>query len=355
MTTDQIVLELRSLPGAPDRLRERVRTLPEPQRRTWTLPRLEVKRTLLVVAPAVVVLGLGGAAVSGLLSGARSPRTQELAARTVDHGAAAVGGARKAKGGQPFQAATIPSTAVPSTLDQLRAQPLPASPTRLNRYQAWLSVRVDRDRLAAAARSAMGIARAYGGYVASVDMNTPGTRGRALLVLRVPVTRVEDAVLRLGRLGDVTAQHVRIQDLQRKANQEENQLVKLRASIVKLEEELKNPSLPADQRFRLQLQLQQARRSLGQKTRLHQGTIREGTLATVSVTFATPVAAAAKPHHPGRLERSARDAGSFLVKELAWLLYALIVVAPIALLAAAAVVSGRAGRRRLDRKLLEQA
>ena len=40
MTSDAILIELRSLPGAPDSLRERVRSLPEPQPRfAWTLPR----------------------------------------------------------------------------------------------------------------------------------------------------------------------------------------------------------------------------------------------------------------------------------------------------------------------------
>src|SRR5436190_19235855 len=92
MTTDEIVLELRTLPGAPDTLRERIRALPEPQPRfSWTLPRVDFRRAFLVVAPAVVVLGLGGAAISGLIAGARSPEPQPLAARTAES-AAAVGG-----------------------------------------------------------------------------------------------------------------------------------------------------------------------------------------------------------------------------------------------------------------------
>jgi hypothetical protein len=60
------------------------------------------------------------------------------------------------------------------------------------------------------------------------------------------------------------------------------------------------------------------------------------------------------PHHQGRLERTARNAGAFLVRELAWLVYALIVLAPIALLAAAAVFGVRAGRRRSEARLLGQ-
>jgi hypothetical protein len=75
----------------------------------------------------------------------------------------------------------------------------------------------------------------------------------------------------------------------------------------------------------------------------------------VSLAFFTRKAVAAVPHHQGRLERTARDAGAFLVRELAWLLYALIVIAPIALIAAAAVAVVRAARRRSDARLLEGA
>ena len=55
MTTDAILIELRALPGAPDRLRERVRDLPEPRPRfEWPVPRFTVRRTMLVLAPAVL-------------------------------------------------------------------------------------------------------------------------------------------------------------------------------------------------------------------------------------------------------------------------------------------------------------
>jgi hypothetical protein len=59
------------------------------------------------------------------------------------------------------------------------------------------------------------------------------------------------------------------------------------------------------------------------------------------------------PHHDGRLGRTLHDAGSFLVRELAWLLYAAIVFGPVALLAAAVVLAVRTGRRRSDTRILE--
>jgi hypothetical protein len=242
---------------------------------------------------------------------------------------------------------------VPHALTRLAPNAIPPSGTRLNRYQAWLRVQVARDKLSSATTQAMRLARSYGGYVASVDLNTPGQRGRASLVLRVPVTKVQDAVLHLERLGTVAAQHVRIQDLQRQYDLEQQQILKLRTTIARLEEQLKTAS--PDQRVELQYELAQAKSALALKTRAHQKTEREGTLATISVAFAAKHAAAAAPVHHGRLYRTFHGAGGFLLTEVAWLLYALIVVAPMALVAVAALYALRISRRTSDRRLLESA
>ncbi len=354
MTTDAILAELRTLPGAPESLRERVRSLREPQPRfAWTLPRIDVRRVLLVAAPAVVALGVGAAALHGVLAdGSKNP--QPLGLEAVQRGNAA----GSTKPGQSVfgvhERALRQSFAPQTGAIPQRADALPPSATRLNKYNAWLRVRVGDDRLAKVTTRAMEIARGYGGYVASVDMNTPGKSGAASLVLRVPVTKVEDAVLRLGKLGEVTAQRVRIQDLQRQANVLQRDILKLRTTIATLQRKLAR-SHSTEERLRLQYQLDQAKQSLAQKTKSRAATVREGTLATVSMTFFTPQPAAVTPHHQGRLDRTVSNAGEFLVRELSWLLYALIVVGPIALLAAAVVFAVRTGRRRSDARLLESA
>lgn len=335
MTSDAILVELRSLPGAPDSLRERVRSLPEPQPRfAWMLPRIDLRRALLVAAPAVVALGVGAAALNGVVTGGSKPAAQTISAEKH----------LRAVRGAPVRPA-------PLSANGFDAKSLPPSTTRLNKYNAWLRVRVDEDRLAKVTTRAMQIARGYGGYVSSVDMNTPGQHGTASLVLRVPVTKVEDAVLRLGQLGEVTAQRVRIQDMQRQANVLEREIVKLQATIAALERKAANGTLTPQEQY----ELAEAKASLGTKTKARATTVREGTLATVSMTFFTPQAAAAVSHEPGRLGRTLSNAGEFLVRELSWLLYALIVVGPIALLAAAAVLTVRAARRRSDARLLEGA
>lgn len=356
MTSEAILTELRALSGAPDTLRERVRALPEPKPRVaWSFPRVGLRRTFLVLAPAVVAVAVGAAAVHGLFAAGTGGQQPVAAARQeVQHGVGSLGATTTIPGVAAGAAPTYDATA-PKTLTQgaTRAAALPPSATRLNKYEAWLRIRVTRDDLSRDATRAMQIARGYGGYVASVDMNTPGLSGRAVLVLRVPVTNVEEAVLRLGKLGDVTAQHVRIQDLQRVANQQEDAILKLRTVIAGLEERLASMSLPSDQRVQLEYELAQAKRSLSVQTRVHKGTVREGTLATISTTLFVQQAAAAAPHTQGRLGRTLHDAGAFLLRELAWLLYAVIVFGPIALLTAAVVLAVRTGRRRNDTRLLE--
>ena len=130
----------------------------------------------------------------------------------------------------------------------------------------------------------------------------------------------------------------------------QREIVKLRRRSPRSSEGCEGTLTPQEQ-----YELTEAKRSLAAKTQARATTVREGTLATVSMTFFTPQAAAAVPHEPGRLGRTLSNAGDFLVLELSWLLYALIVVGPIALLAAAAVLTVRAARRRSDARLLEGA
>src|SRR4051794_9066733 len=91
MTSDAILVELRNLPGAPESLRERVRSLPEPQPRfAWTLPRIDLRRVALVAVPAIVALGVGAAALNGVVTGGQKTSAQQLTySRGAEHGAKA--------------------------------------------------------------------------------------------------------------------------------------------------------------------------------------------------------------------------------------------------------------------------
>jgi hypothetical protein len=215
----------------------------------------------------------------------------------------------------------------------------------------------DLDALSDRANEAMRVARSYGGYVVSLEQSsTSGRPGQADLVLRVPVARVEDALMRLAGLGTVVDRHLSIRDLEQVVQQQRARILKLKLFIARATAQLKE-DLPADVRLRLQLQLEQARSDLSRATNANKATLREASLSRVALTLTTQqaVGAGKKGGGAGRIERAARDAGSFLAAAGAVVLFLLIVLSPLLLLGAAAVWGARAYRRREERRLLSAA
>jgi hypothetical protein len=308
---------------------------------------LSVRRSLLVLAPACLVALLGAAVVHGVLN---SGSHQQALSRGVVHGGAATGGAKP----QPSKRApAFGATTTPQALDF--ASPLPSpSPGRYQDYQAWMTLRVkDADALTQRANEAMQIVRSYGGYVASVEQSTSaGQPGSADLVLRVPVARVEEALVRLSGLGTVTQRHLSIRDLQQVVRQQRARIFRLKVLVARLSETLKG-SLAPDVRLRLQLQLEEARSELSRATSSNKAALRDAALSRVSLTLTTQQAVTAtKKGGMGRIERAARDAGSFLAAAGAVVLYLLIVLSPLVALALLTAWGIRMYRAREQRRLL---
>jgi uncharacterized protein DUF4349 len=345
---EALVRDLRALPtAAPEDVREQVRAFgePAPSKTLWVgLPRLQWRRAVLVLAPACVLGLVTAAVIHGVLN---SGPTREAAVTQSGQPFERMEG----KSGAEDQAFT---TAQPSPFGA--PLPVPAA-GRLQDYEAWMSVRVkDLDALSDQANEAMRVARAYGGYVVSLEQATaPGRPGQADLVLRVPVARVEDALMRLAGLGTVIERHLSIHDLEQTVQQQRARILKLKLFIARATAQLKG-NLPADVRLRLQLQLEQAQGDLSRATNANKATLREASLSRIALTLTTQKAVGAgKKDGAGRIERAARDAGSFLAAAGAVALFVLIVLSPLLLLAAAAVWGSRAHRRREERRLLSAA
>jgi hypothetical protein len=230
------------------------------------------------------------------------------------------------------------------------------APGRFQDYQAELTVRVkDVDTLHDRTAEATQIARSFGGFVSSVDESTNRGGGQSDLVLRVPVARVQDAYFRLAQLGTVTAQHLSIRDLDQVVKSQRRRIVQLKLSIARIGQTLESSSLPADVRLRLELQRDAAKQELTRVTGSNKATLREASLSRISLTLISQQAAAAKKGGMGRIERAARDAGSFLAGAGAVLLFLLIVLSPLIVLAAVGFWGTRAHRRREERRLLSAA
>jgi hypothetical protein len=337
-------------PHAPERLRLRVaEQRPEPARR---LP--APRRLLFLAVPAAAALAVAAAVIHGL-AGSSEKRPTVVASPTVEQKAAvppawsAGAGTDSAAGGG---SATGRYSLAPTVQRGIAAPTPPRG--RLTRYLASITIRVPGGtRLPRATNEATAVARALGGYAASVEYRTPAGRpGAAYLELRVPTNRVQDALARLGGLGTLVSQRVSVQDLQNQLERQSAQIAQLRREIRLLTEALRSPSLTPLQRVQLQLRLGDAKRALAQRTHARGATIAEGTLARISLVLTEAKAGAVVPHHRGRLGRLVHGAFSFLALEATIALYALIVVAPLLLLAALAWWGALARRRRDERRLL---
>jgi Domain of unknown function (DUF4349) len=355
---DDLVRELRTLPGAPEDLRERVLASARAReaagpRRPLRLPRPRLLALALVpaAAAAAVALAIG-------LRGSNPPRTVhgELSVVRSHEKAAspAVGG-----GGSGSATATVPAAqrTLRSALDkQDSAVSLPVTPGRLTNVTASLRLRVrGLDGLSRATARAMRITRNLGGFVASVEYGAPGNRnGEAYLTVRVPVAHVQQAVVRFAGLGTILAQHVSIQDLQDTANAQAVQILRLKRTAAQLEARLRGQLSP-EERVRLQSRLDSVRGLIRLRTQQHAGTVRQGRLSTFRLELTTRKGAVAAPAKAGRIERAVRHAVSLLAKTIAAGLYLLIVLSPLLLLAAAALAATRFRRRRVEQRLLARA
>ncbi|HKY12473.1 MAG TPA: DUF4349 domain-containing protein [Gaiellaceae bacterium] len=298
-------------PTAPVELRERVALIAAavPPHRRWTFP---VRRALLLAAPAAAVGSLAVALVVGAISSSTPP--------------APTAGARAEIELQPL---TPEAGERAGTSRDLAPRLTPAPSTRRAQdYQATLRILVDDPSdLSTATQTALRTTRRLGGYVVTVQYGTPEpSEGTANLRVRIPVSRVQAAIVSFNGLGRILAQQTQVTDLQQRLDELTRQLRRAKGNKARI---------AALRRQRTELN-------------------RRAAFATLAVDLTThePEKKAASP---GRLERAVDDATGVLTAELAIGAYALIVASPFLLLLAAAFAANRAYRRYADQRLLERA
>jgi hypothetical protein len=359
----RVIYELQTVrPVAPEALRSRVDTLAaaESSRRPSLLERLSLRRALLVLAPALLLVSVGTAAVQGIVS----------ATSHDDDGAVALEplrvtpnvSAQNVEPTQPpvFRAYEDSSLSGAPELRQRAPQvpgaAVPATPGRMQDYRASLRLRVDDvDELSAKTQQALRLTRRYGGYVAATRFRNPRTDdGDATLDLRIPIGRVQQALVAFSQLGAIVSQDVSIRDLQGQIDRHTRDIRRLRDRMAALRASLLDPNLSTRDRSRIVAELAQARSRVAALEQERRVLTREGRFAKISLALTTNKPAA-KKDEAGRIERAFDDAASVLAKEVAFGLYALIVAAPFLLLTALAIAGARVGRRRADQRLLERA
>ena len=325
-----VIRELRTAsPRASRELREQVRTLREPEPRRslgW--------RPLLVVVP--VALAFAGAALLG---------------RGDDNSDQGVALSRE-------RAAALEAQPAPQAEDAGDAFAGPLAPTlsETARAQEWdvslaLAVRDNRS-LSDASAEAISTTRSLGGFVVSSNVTTQGSGGRADLVLRIPQRRVQDAIAQFSELGTITGQQVTVQDRQADLDRLANRIDTLRIQLAEVRAQLAQGGLSEVDRLRLELRKQRLQGELNQQTRQRSGIANEVALSEFSLTLETRRAAASAGD--SRIDSAVGDAVEVLSVAAAVGLFLLIVLAPLAVIAALFFLARRSLRRREEERLLDQ-
>jgi ribosomal protein L29 len=325
-----VIRELRTAsPRASRELREQVRTLREPEPRRslgW--------RPLLVVVP--VALAFAGAALLG---------------RGDDNSDQGVALSRE-------RAAALEAQPAPQAEDAGDAFAGPLAPTlsETARAQEWdvslaLAVRDNRS-LSDASAEAISTTRSLGGFVVSSNVTTQGSGGRADLVLRIPQRRVQDAIAQFSELGTITGQQVTVQDRQADLDRLANRIDTLRIQLAEVRAQLAHGGLSEVDRLRLELRKQRLQGELNQQTRQRSGIANEVALSEFSLTLETRRAAASAGD--SRIDSAVGDAVEVLSVAAAVGLFLLIVLAPLAVIAALFFLARRSLRRREEERLLDQ-
>jgi Domain of unknown function (DUF4349) len=344
-----LVRELRTeAPVAPAPLRQRVRTLADrPARRRPAVPR---RRTALAIA--FVLVAIAGVSSAVLLSERHEPTADgvpPMAERPAEVEAAAEMEA-------PFAMdESVQARRMTLSKDaDVTSAPLP-TPGRATDVALWMEVRLSgADELSAAAVEAMDIARGLGGWVAASDIDTEGNEGDATLALRVPVGRVEDAVVRLGDLGTVTGERVATVDLQTGIDRRNDRVERLEGAIRMLEIRIQSGTLTPEQELRARLQIERHENEIDDLRRAIRADKREAATSELSLALHTREAAAMQEKDESGAAGAAWNALDFLAAAGTIALFLVIILSPVVLLLILLWLAFRARSRRVEAKLLDR-
>ena len=183
--------------------------------------------------------------------------------------------------------------------DAVRAAP---DGQRAQDYAASLRLAVGSvAELSRSTQSVLDTVHSLGGAVVTVDYGTPSAgSGSALIDLRVPVGRAQEALRRFSALGTITAQQVQIRDLQAGLDQETNRARALRHRVELLKAKLLSPSLSAVERATLEARLADSQTALESVLRGVHATQQRAAFARFSLALVTGRGTAvAPPAQPG--------------------------------------------------------
>jgi hypothetical protein len=184
-------------------------------------------------------------------------------------------------------------------------------------------------------------------------VDTGGSEGSARIELRIPTGRVEDAILRLSALGEITEQEVATRDLQGGIDRRADRIESLRDAIAADELRLASGTLGPYERLEVELRLVRERAALRRLVRERTALLREAAYAELTLRLHTREGAAPATDEGG-VAGAAGDAVSALGRGGEIAVFAGILASPFVLAALLVWLALRARRRRVDDRLLER-
>ena len=317
MSQRDLVAELRAAHvEAPPEVREHVRLVaaaaPAPPRRiTW-------RRSLVVLVPVA-------AAIAAAIVFTR-PADHPRSAREIVRGPVTI----------------APNVGAATTDRAAKALAVPSPSNRVQTYGATLSLRVkDAHDVSDGVKRALRITTSLGGYSSSVHAETHGSTAFADLTLRIPRSRIQEAMTRLVQLGTITDENVTTVDETARLNAVDRAIARLQKQVATIRAEPKSPD--NDRRIAaLVTRIERLQRSQA-------ATRRNAHYATISLHLETPLVVLAPKHTHGPLHG--------VGVALTWLgiaaVYALAIGAPVAALLVLLWLGVRVVRRRRENALLE--
>jgi hypothetical protein len=299
----------------------------KPQRRRSLVPALGVAGCVLAAIVAVVVAGGGGGGngSSGGTAVSRTGAAESSAKAQSDSSAGAGSGTSSSSAAAPLTAQAAPSRRVERN-------------TRLE---------LTTTDVQGAADGVVRATQASGGFVQSSQVTSGDGNGNASFVLRVPTSKLDDAIARLSKLGHVRALQQSAQDITGAYNGAAARLTEAKATRRALLRALAKATT-TEQISSLRARIADNRRDIERYQAQFNAVRRRADLATVDVELI------GRPHKsqpaPGggswTPADAARDALRVLEVSVGVALIALAVLVPLALLGIAAGLAAGAYRRR---------
>ena len=307
-----------------------------PSRRRALMPAFGVAGCVLAALVAVV-LGAGGGSNDNASSSRSSGTAAPAAAQEQSSDSAKSSGGSASSGASG--SASSPALAAPA--------PRPAAPAQQRRVERSTRLELTTTDVQAASDGVVRATQASGGFVQSSQVATGDGHSTASLVLRVPTSRLDDALARLSKLGHVKSLQQSADDITNAYNGASTRLAEARAERRGLLRAL-SKATTAQEISSLRARIADNRRALQRDPREFDAVRNRANYATIGVEV-TGVARkhAAVPSGgswtPGD---AAHDAVRVLEVSAGVALIALAVLVPLTLVGAAGGFAAVAVRRR---------